>query len=228
MFISEIYKSVQGEGLLAGTESVFIRTSGCNLRCGFCDTPFASWNPEGFHASVEQIAEQCVAFTCPHVVITGGEPMLPAGIGELTAAIAAAGHHITIETAGTVFRDVDCDLVSISPKLSNSAPPPSFGERWQLRHEMTRDKPEVINKLVAGYEYQIKFVVCSEDDINEIESWLERYPDVRRDRVLLMPEGITAEALNAKEAWIKEICQTQGFRYCPRWHILWFGNRRGT
>lgn len=228
MFISEIYKSVQGEGLLAGTESVFVRTSGCNLRCGFCDTPFASWNPEGYRASIEQILEQCLSLDCRHVVITGGEPMLPSQICDLTAAIARAGKHITIETAGTVFRNVDCDLMSISPKLSNSAPPQSLGDRWQMRHELTRDRPDVIRRLVAGHEYQIKFVVCSANDIHEIEKWLERFPEVRRDRVLLMPEGISAEALREKEAWMNEICQTRGFRYCPRWHILWFGNRRGT
>ena len=58
MRIAEIYASVQGEGLLTGTPSVFVRTSGCNLRCVFCDTPFASWRPEGDDLSIGQILAQ--------------------------------------------------------------------------------------------------------------------------------------------------------------------------
>ncbi len=228
MFVSEIYKSVQGEGLLAGTESVFIRTSGCNLRCGFCDTPFASWKPEGFRASVEQIVDECLAFDCRHVVITGGEPMLPAEIVLLTREISAAGRHITIETAGTIFRNVDCDLISISPKLSNSTPPISLGERWQARHETIRHQPEVIGSLVARHNYQIKFVVTAESDVEEVDRWLTEFPGISRERVMLMPEGITAGELAERETWVRDACQARGFRYCPRWHIIWFGNRRGT
>ncbi len=76
MKIAEIYKSVQGEGLLTGTPSVFVRVSGCNLRCWFCDTPFTSWAPEGSDIAVDEIVAQVEEWDCRHVVLTGGEPML--------------------------------------------------------------------------------------------------------------------------------------------------------
>ncbi|MCU0721251.1 MAG: 7-carboxy-7-deazaguanine synthase QueE, partial [Pirellula sp.] len=100
--VSEIFHSVQGEGKLTGTPSVFVRTSGCNLRCWFCDTRYASWEPEGDQWSVPQIIDQVSKFPSKHVVLTGGEPMIFAEICELTAELRALGKHITIETAGTV------------------------------------------------------------------------------------------------------------------------------
>ena len=76
MKIAEIYRSVQGEGLLTGVPSVFVRTSGCNLRCWFCDTPYTSWRPEGRDMSIDEIVAQVEEWDTRHVVVTGGEPML--------------------------------------------------------------------------------------------------------------------------------------------------------
>ncbi len=120
--IAELFRSQQGEGLLTGTPSVFVRASGCNLRCWFCDTPYTSWQPEGVDLSVEEILERVNEYDTPHVVITGGEPMLWAELVPLSAALARQGRHITIETAGTLDLPVACDLMSISPKLANSTP----------------------------------------------------------------------------------------------------------
>ena len=120
--IAEIYLSIQGEGLLTGCESVFVRTSGCNLRCWFCDTPFASWNPEGEDLSISEIVRQVRSHDCRHVVLTGGEPMLWSELVPLTTALRREGHHITIETAGTLYLPVHCDLLSLSPKLASSTP----------------------------------------------------------------------------------------------------------
>src|SRR5439155_14137965 len=119
MRIAEIYTSLQGEGLLTGTPSVFVRTSGCNLRCWFCDTPYTSWQPEGEDWSVDAIIEEAqrLAAEIRHVVVTGGEPMLFAELIPLCARLHSAGLHITIETAGTLLLPVHCDLMSISPKL---------------------------------------------------------------------------------------------------------------
>ena len=122
MFIAEIYESFQGEGPWAGTPSLFIRTSGCNLRCRFCDTPYTSWQPEGQQQSLEKLAAAIQAAAAEHVVITGGEPMLAAQLTELTEICRDARRTITIETAGTVDRSVECDLMAISPKRPNSAP----------------------------------------------------------------------------------------------------------
>ena len=76
MFVAEVYSSIQGEGEFAGVPSVFVRTSGCNLRCWFCDTPFTSWQPEGTHVALADLLRQVAGFQIEHVVLTGGEPLL--------------------------------------------------------------------------------------------------------------------------------------------------------
>src|ERR1043165_1078976 len=82
--IAELFYSIQGEGSLLGMPSVFIRTSGCNLRCSWCDTPYTSWNPEGVELSLEQIVQEVRAHPATHVVVTGGEPMIAPEIVPLT------------------------------------------------------------------------------------------------------------------------------------------------
>src|SRR5262245_39488466 len=103
MRIAEIYRSVQGEGLLTGVPSVFVRTSGCNLRCWFCDTPYTSWRPEGQDMTVDDIIAQVEEWDTRHVVITGGEPMLYSELIPLCARLKAISRHVTIETAGTLY-----------------------------------------------------------------------------------------------------------------------------
>ncbi|MEM7312523.1 MAG: 7-carboxy-7-deazaguanine synthase QueE [Planctomycetota bacterium] len=229
MRIAEIYKSVQGEGLLTGTESVFVRASGCNLRCHYCDTPFASWNPEGADQSVDEIARTVNALKCSHVVLTGGEPMLFAELIPLCERLQSAGKHLTIETAGTLYLPVVCDLMSISPKTANSAPDPIEYPKWHDRHEKTRHAPEVIRKLVDDYAYQFKFVIESPEDLEEVEAYLTEFGDaIRRDRVMLMPEGTTTSRLAEIEKWLKPLCSKMGVQFCPRKQIEWYGMSRGT
>ena len=124
MLICEIFHSIQGEGELAGVPSVFVRTSGCNLRCAWCDTPYASWEPEGENLSVSGIVAEVRRHPAVrHVVLTGGEPMIAKDLPLLAAELRGFGYHITIETAGTLPPDgIACDLASLSPKLLNSAP----------------------------------------------------------------------------------------------------------
>ncbi|RLS48639.1 MAG: 7-carboxy-7-deazaguanine synthase QueE, partial [Planctomycetota bacterium] len=118
MKIAEVFHSIQGEGLLAGIPSVFVRTSGCNLRCWFCDTPYSSWEPEGEKLDPAEILQQVLDIDCKHVVITGGEPMLWPSLVELVDGLRRAGRHVTVETAGTLDVPLVCDLASISPKLA--------------------------------------------------------------------------------------------------------------
>jgi 7-carboxy-7-deazaguanine synthase len=111
MLVSEIFYSIQGEGELTGIPSVFVRTSGCNLRCSWCDTKYASWTPEGVEMSIEEIIAQVDEFGSRHVVVTGGEPMIAKGIHQLTVQLKDLGKHITIETAATVLPEgIPCDL----------------------------------------------------------------------------------------------------------------------
>src|SRR5882724_1289526 len=161
MRIAEIFYSVQGEGSLVGVPSIFVRTSGCNLRCSWCDTPYTSWNPEGDELSTEAILERTGQYPAArHVLINGGEPMIAPGIVELSQRFRQAGMHITFETAGTVFTPVACDLMSISPKLSNSTPGGSF----RNQHERLRFQPDVLKRLISAYDYQLKFVIAQPAD----------------------------------------------------------------
>lgn len=228
MRIAEIFRSVQGEGFLTGTPSVFVRTSGCNLRCWFCDTPYASWRPEGEQLSVDNVIERVLSYEVAHVVITGGEPMLLAAMLPLTGQLHAAGRHITIETAGTRYLPVVCDLMSLSPKLSNSAPTGEQAGAWKARHEQRRRAPEVVRRLVAEYAYQVKFVVDQPADCCEVEQYLNEFSEIDRSRVMLMPQGTDMATLSEKAAWLEPYCREHGLRFCPRRQIEWFGLTRGT
>lgn len=228
MKVSEIFTTIQGEGILTGVPSLFIRVSGCNLRCVWCDTPYTSWQPEGQEMSVEEVLQRAEAEPgYRHVVVTGGEPMLFAATVELTRALRAMGRHITIETAGTVFRPVACDLMSVSPKLGNSTPWEREGGRFAVSHERLRYQPDVLRRLLAEYEYQVKFVVSEPGDLEEIRKIVSEI-HAKPERILLMPEGVSADRLHERAAWLVEICKENGYRFCPRLHVLIYGNRRGV
>ena len=227
MKISEIFYSIQGEGMLAGVPSVFVRTSGCNLRCSWCDTPYTSWEPEGVAMRVAEIVAEAGRHPARHVVVTGGEPMIQPEIGELTGRLRDAGLHITIETAGTMLVPVACDLMSISPKLANSTPREREGGRWAPVHERLRYQPDVLAQLMASYPYQLKFVIAASEDLAEVENLLD---EIRADRsrVVLMPEGIDPGALAERGRWLAEICKERSYRFSPRLHVMLWGNRRGV
>ncbi len=228
--ISEIFSSIQGEGIWVGTPSTFVRVSGCNLRCSWCDTKYASWNPEGPKIETDAIASQVQKAGICDVVVTGGEPMLFEPIAELCDKLKANGHRITIETAGTICRDLACDLMSISPKLSNSTPDESAGIGWAERHEATRLNFAVLTDLMNEYEFQLKFVVNPEigNDLYEIDSLLSKLPRVEKDRILLMAEGIDHETQVRRQRLLAPICLDRGWRLSPRLHVELWGNERGT
>ena len=227
MKIAEIFYSLQGEGILTGVPSVFVRTSGCNLRCTWCDTPYTSWQPEGEELPVERIVAAVIGHHASHAVVTGGEPMIQPDIVRLTQRLKDFGLHITIETAGTVYEAVTCDLMSISPKLANSTPTRREGGKWAPQHDRLRHQPDVLKRLMAEFEYQLKFVVSEPEDLGEIEAILKE-TGADRSRVVLMPEGISPEAIYQKSQWLVEICKRERFRYGPRLHIDLFGNQRGV
>jgi len=223
MFISEIFYSLQGEGSLIGVPSIFIRTSGCNLRCSWCDTPYTSWRPEGDERSLDEILGEVARYPARHAVVTGGEPMIAPEIVPLTERLRARGLHITIETAGTVFAPVACDLMSISPKLANSTPTGP----WAAQHDRLRLQPDVLRRLIESYDYQLKFVVAQPADLDEIRRMLDGLA-ADRAKVILMPEGIEPSVLRERGAWLAEMAKREGFRFSPRLHIELWGNRRGV
>ena len=225
MYISETFTSLQGEGTLAGLPSFFIRTSGCNLRCRWCDTPYASWQPEGERRSVESLIGEAAEAGVGHVVVTGGEPLLQREIGTLTRGLAAVGRHITIETAGTVEPEFHCDLLSVSPKTGNSDPPGDHCER----HRRLRRNLEPLRRLLRRFpEHQLKFVIEGADDLPEVLSLLEDVGGVDATRVQLMAQGRSAQEAAERAPEVAALCLEHGFRYTPRLQLDLFGGGRGV
>jgi 7-carboxy-7-deazaguanine synthase len=228
MQVAEIFYSVQGEGRLIGMPSVFVRASGCNLRCGWCDTPYTSWQPEGRSWTIAEIGREVAKYPSRFLVITGGEPLLAPDIEKLTRALKRKGAHITIETAATVFKPVLCDLLSMSPKLANSTPRGIQKNRFAAMHERRRLDFAVMKKFVERYDYQIKFVVDRPEDFAELRDILDKLKKVEASRVLIMAQGTEPRQIQSKARWIVELCKKYGYGYTPRLHIDLYGNRRGT
>ena len=226
--VSETFVSRQGEGELTGTESFFIRTSGCNLRCWFCDTPYASWDPQGEMLELDRIIRLVADAKVQHVVLTGGEPLLPRESVSLCRLLREQGWHVTIETAGTIDREIECDLMSISPKFASSRPDKEKHPTWSELHEQRRMPLETMRRLIdRAPMHQLKFVVDSPGDYPELLEVVGQL-GVEAENVWLMPQGSTNEAMDLAAQWLRPWCSQQGFRYCDRMQIRWYGNRRGT
>jgi 7-carboxy-7-deazaguanine synthase len=226
MRIAEVFTSIQGEGRWIGVPSVFLRVSGCNLRCSFCDTPYTSWAPEGEDWSLDRLVDHVAGESCEHVVITGGEPMLFAELVDLTRRLRALGRVITIETAGTVDLAVTADLMSISPKRANSVPSANSG--WRERHEQRRHAPAVMRRLLSDYDYQLKFVIDRPEDVEDVEQYLQALGEVDPGRVFLMPQTTDAADHASRCAWLGPVAESRGWRLSRRLHIELFGHRRGV
>jgi Organic radical activating enzymes len=235
--VNELFHSLQGEGKLAGVPSTFVRTSGCNLRCWFCDSYHTSWEPTHAWLSVEAVVERVADHDAGHVVVTGGEPMVHDDVEPLLRALDERGYHTTVETNGTIYRDTPIDLASVSPKLASSTPtaerdPKGDGE-WADRHEQRRIDLDTLARIVEDYPFQLKFVVTDEDDMPEIEALLGRLRgvaavEVRDEDVLLMPEGATRERLDQTRERVAELATEYGYRYTPRVHVDVWNDAPGT
>ena len=231
MKISELFFSIQGEGELTGVPSVFVRTSGCNLRCRWCDTKYASWKPEGENVTINDLVDKVCSYPARHVVISGGEPMIAKGIEEFTHLLKESGKHITIETAGTISPNgIQCDLASLSPKLSDSTPKEGdINKEWIDRHESKRLDYDILSEWVNSYNFQLKFVVSKEEEINEIQNVISRIEGkILPEKVLLMPEGVDPDTLRSRYDLLIDLCKENGYRLCHRLHIDLFGNTPGT
>ena len=240
MKVAEIFRSLQGEGLLAGTPSTFVRASGCNLRCVWCDTPYTSWEPEGESLTGGEILDRVRSLPPRHAVVTGGEPLLFPEAVEVCRLLRREGWHVTVETAGTVLpegvglpgSEPIADLMSVSPKLASSGPPADTPGGWAGRHQAARRRDDVLRSLMAAGAYQLKFVIDSPADLAEALAWLADLGlgtgGVAADRVCLMPQGRSAEELTATAAWLEPECARLGVHFAPRHHVAWFGHVRGT
>jgi 7-carboxy-7-deazaguanine synthase len=225
MKISELFFSIQGEGELTGVPS------GCNLRCRWCDTKYASWKPEGENVTINDLLDKVCSYPARHVVISGGEPMIAKGIEEFTHLLKESGKHITIETAGTIAPNgIQCDLASLSPKLSDSTPKEGdINKEWIDRHESKRLDYDILSEWVNLYNFQLKFVVSKEEEIKEIQNVISRIEGkILPEKVLLMPEGVDPDTLRSRYDLLIDLCKENGYRLCHRLHIDLFGNTPGT
>lgn len=226
MRVNEIFYSLQGEGFLAGPPSAFIRLAGCPLRCRWCDTKYAWDQTAGTRYSIEKIVQTIQQWPSRFIVITGGEPMINSELLQLVQKLKAAGKHITIETAGIAFiPEMSCDLVSISPKLSNSTP---SDPKVTATHEDSRLDIAVLRELIDNYNYQLKFVVDSETDLPEIQQTIEEIGNVDLSKVMLMPQAATRDELLTKSPMVADLCKRTGFAFCQRLQVLLWDGKRGT
>ena len=225
MIINEIFYSIQGEGSLAGFPSVFIRLAGCPLRCKWCDTKYA-WAPDaGKEYSIEELFTELAEYPAHHIVITGGEPFACAELAELCNALKSNDVHVTIETAGTIFTDdLKCELVSISPKLGNSAPADA---KLAAEHNANCFDLDALQSLISNYNYQLKFVVDSPEDLDEIAQCLQKLNNINPDKVYLMPQATTQSEHLEKSQFIVEICKRAGFPFSPRLQVMLYNNEKG-
>lgn len=259
--ISEVFHSIQGEGMFTGAPSIFIRTIGCNLRCVFkgstCDTPYTSFCPETAKYSsisdvlnaIEQIRKQYPH--TEHIVITGGEPLLyRKELCELIRNIRQMmSAYITIETNGTLpaleaSLGSGVDLYSISPKLSTSEASEEdvqkgiIAEEWRQKHAHTRYNLDSLLNLIRSSNFQLKFVYSGPECINEINhiiddimehgipSWMT--DSYIKQRIMLMPEGINREQIEAHQLECVQACMENGWQYCDRLHIRLWDSKRGV
>ena len=226
MIISEIFYSLQGEGMLAGVPSIFVRLAGCPLRCKWCDTKYA-WDPSaGTDYTIDRIIRTVKQWPCSFVVITGGEPMVNPDLPQLSNQLKKMNKHVTIETSGIIFSpDLSCDLMSISPKLSNSLPDePDLA----AIHEKSRLNINALQKLIDTYNYQLKFIIDSENDLADIKDLIKKISIVDSAKVMLMPQAATREQLLSKSLLVAELCKQTGFAFSQRLHILLWNNKMGV
>jgi organic radical activating enzyme len=214
--VSEIFASLQGEGVSAGTPSVFVRLQGCAVGCTWCDTKY-SWSSAGGRVlALDAIEAEVAKHRLTNVVVTGGEPLEHPGFVPLVARLARGGHRIEVETAGTEPpQRCPVDQWNVSLKLANSGVP-----------EPRRLRPAAIRRFRALPAW-FKFVVGEERDVEEVRAIQERY-GLSSARILLMPLGMKREEQERLMPLVSAWCLRYGFRLSPRLHVLMWGARRGV
>lgn len=235
----EIFRSIQGEGPTIGRPRTFVRLSGCNLHCVWCDTaytwnwvgtPFAHQNNTKFNLSAEMItlgvadvAARIRALPSEGVVITGGEPLLQTrAVVELIDALRDDGNGaiVDIETNGSIVPSEELvdriDYFVVSPKLAHSG-----------NDEAIALKPEALRRFAGMLSASLKFVAKDASDVEAVAALAREY-GFPPQRIYIMPEGTTSEALLARGPKLIEAVIAHGFNYSDRLHIHLFGQKRGV
>ncbi len=222
----EIFYSLQGEGVTAGTPTVFLRLANCNLSCSWCDTKYTwDWQSHDYRREVMELSddearERILAFECPHLVITGGEPLMQQrALESVVSTLASQGIFCEVETNGTLEPTPQMANAiaqwNVSPKLANSA-----------NEASRREVPDALRAFRDLDNAYFKFVVAAPADVDEVCKLIERH-DLPSCRVLLMPEGTTSRVVSERGKWVAQACADRGFRFTTRHHILLWGDQRG-
>lgn len=208
MRVSEVFYSIQGEGINIGQPSVFLRLAGCHLRCSWCDSKFTWELKSGKEMSTEKILKEIKKYPTKNLVITGGEPLIQQNaLIELLKNL--KGYYVEMETSGSLKSHISkyINHYNCSPKLSNS-------ENRTIKLE--KFPPE---------KTWYKFVVSKPENLEEIKAFIKTNK-LPQEKIILMPEGIKKRELAEKTVWLVEICKQENFRFSPRLHINIWGNKR--
>jgi 7-carboxy-7-deazaguanine synthase len=253
LIVSEIFKSVQGEGACLGAPTVFLRLAVCNLHCWYCDTKYTwmytaktleevrrdmsrlgiakepgdlkvySLAEETKTLQVKDALDKILEYGIDHLVVTGGEPLLQQQ--PLASLLSKLK-----ATRSNFFVEIETNgSVRASEALLGLV------DQWNVSPKLessgnsnfSREKKECMNSFAPLGNSYFKFVVQTKDDLDEVESLVRRY-SVKPSKVILMPEGTEASILRERTIWLSEICESRGYRLTPRLHILLWGNKRGT
>lgn len=211
MQVSEIFYTLQGEGANIGKPAIFLRLSGCHLRCVWCDSKFTWDMKSGKQMSTDNIIKKIKKYPCKHLVITGGEPLIQQNTLKELLQKLKPEYFVEMETSGSLQSMIHeyIDQYNCSPKLSNS-----------------KNKRLVLEKFPAEKTYY-KFVVDSQKDLKEIKALIKKH-DLDCEKIILMPQGINKSELAKKSQWLAEICKKENLRFTPRLHIDLWGYKRGV
>lgn len=221
LFVNEFYAAFQGEGATIGKRCWFLRLTGCDLSCEWCDSKY-TWHPKVLEKAKKftpkQMAETLMVPGSPNrIVITGGEPLLQAVIlAEFMTEVwmLRAGVKFEIETNGlhVPVPGMLFSKINVSPKISNSGLKKS--ERYN---------ESALNYLASINNTIFKFVISTESDIDEILTDFQMIP---KEKIYLMPQGITTSAQKSLSLKVMDLAMKYEFNFSPRLHILIHGNRR--
>jgi 7-carboxy-7-deazaguanine synthase len=209
MMISEIFHSLQGEGLLIGMPTVFVRTSGCNLRCKWCDTEYAF--DEGTEMYVDEIVDQIKEYDCGHVCITGGEPLIQEDSIKLVQKLLDMKFLVSFETGGSIsLASLPC---SENLTICMDIKCPSSGEDNKMRFS---------NIELLSPNDQLKFVIADGDDYGYAKKIIAKYRPV--SQLIMQPVG----GKEMKELADDVLRDRLAVRVLPQLHKLIWGDRRGV
>jgi len=209
--INEIFFSIQGESTWSGFSTVFIRTSGCHLRCTYCDTTYAYH--DGGMMNVEDVIQKVKDFGAKYVCVTGGEPLLQSAIYPLMQQLCDLGLHVSLETSG----DKDCSKVDARVKKIIDVKTPDSGEP----DAFCRDNLNFINSVT-----EFKFVICSEKDFYWAENFARENGLFGNTTVLYSPSFNQIE-----EKWLaqKILSEKSSARLQLQLHkYIWSPSTRGV